>query len=915
MVCPASADALPDVAGGGRVILHALELSHVGRFRETVRLGPFAPGLNVLAAPNESGKSTSLHAVARALFDRHTTKSDEIKGLQPAGTSLAPKVTVDFETGAGQFRIAKTFLQKPESRLFQSRSGAWELLAEADDADQRVQALLQSSLPGRGATKPEHWGFLGFLWARQGEPAAWPSMGDPDVGQRIRARLARVELDPVIEALRARLGAATDAIITSTGQSRAGGPLRAAEDDLAGIESALEEIRATREKLEEAHRQYQQSEGEVLRLEKEHAEQTANAATLREQALAAERLGGELTARRQALAAAKEKLAILAADTETLSRFQGQHKETGAGLAQARSVAAGAEQALVELRSRLDASQAELPKYEARLQALRSGHQRLQGLLKMRRLSADAQAMASQLEKAEAATVEIAALESKRSTLPAITPAQVRNLEEQSENVRTLRAQLLALGLTVELTPERDTVVENLAEPGGERHALRAGQPHRLQSPRALDLQLEGWGRVVIRSGSQDAQSAASSLAKAEAALGEVLQQAGVSSLEASREAVATRKELEAQIKAASAALGPHLGEHRNLDALREAAALAKRRAETLAASLAPTPEELALSLTELETAEATQSEAVPAAEKSLTGFTQQLAKLRADERTAVEKVQETAKLAGEQEARLRVLETQIKDLGARYSEGIEASKTAAQLAFVEAEARVMATERDLPPDFEKLPDRNKRAAASLQQITNELQARRTDRDQARAVLQTLGGQGLYSRETELEERKAEAILRRDAARSQAWCARVAHDLIEHRKKAATKAVLTPLENRLTSAFAELTGDSSRQVFLDEQLQIAGIGRSRDEVYAFHQLSQGAKEQLLLCLRLAVAQELSTEEPQVLILDDVLVNTDPVRQERILDVLSAQAERLQVLILTCHPDRYRGVGQMVSFGA
>jgi hypothetical protein len=33
------------------------------------------------------------------------------------------------------------------------------------------------------------------------------------------------------------------------------------------------------------------------------------------------------------------------------------------------------------------------------------------------------------------------------------------------------------------------------------------------------------------------------------------------------------------------------------------------------------------------------------------------------------------------------------------------------------------------------------------------------------------------------------------------------------------------------------------------------------------------------------ALELSKEEPQLLILDDVLVNTDPVRQERVLDYL------------------------------
>lgn len=76
----------------------------------------------------------------------------------------------------------------------------------------------------------------------------------------------------------------------------------------------------------------------------------------------------------------------------------------------------------------------------------------------------------------------------------------------------------------------------------------------------------------------------------------------------------------------------------------------------------------------------------------------------------------------------------------------------------------------------------------------------------------------------------------------------------------------------------------------------------------------GAREQLLLCLRIAVAQELAVTEPQVLILDDVLVNTDPVRQERVLETLAAVANRLQVIILTCHPDRYRGVGNTLALG-
>ena len=36
------------------------------------------------------------------------------------------------------------------------------LLDTEDKADERLQKLLQSSVPGRGATKAAHWGLLGY---------------------------------------------------------------------------------------------------------------------------------------------------------------------------------------------------------------------------------------------------------------------------------------------------------------------------------------------------------------------------------------------------------------------------------------------------------------------------------------------------------------------------------------------------------------------------------------------------------------------------------------------------------------------------------------------------------------------------------------------------------------------------------
>jgi uncharacterized protein YhaN len=242
----------------------------------------------------------------------------------------------------------------------------------------------------------------------------------------------------------------------------------------------------------------------------------------------------------------------------------------------------------------------------------------------------------------------------------------------------------------------------------------------------------------------------------------------------------------------------------------------------------------------------------------------------------------------------------------------MEAAQTKAQDAFTEARALVDGTRRKLPPDAEKLPERNRRAAAAAGEVQGELEKRKDERNRLHGTLEAQGSEGLYSRETELLEKIEVKEPEAQAARRRGWAARLLHDLMERRKQAATRAVLAPLQESLSSAFAGLTGVTSRKVFLDENLQIRGAGQSEGEMVPFESLSQGAKEQLLLALRLAVTTALSEDDPQSLILDDVLANTDPVRQARVLDLLQTAAQRLQILVLTCHADRYRGIGKTIN---
>lgn len=66
-------------------------------------------------------------------------------------------------------------------------------------------------------------------------------------------------------------------------------------------------------------------------------------------------------------------------------------------------------------------------------------------------------------------------------------------------------------------------------------------------------------------------------------------------------------------------------------------------------------------------------------------------------------------------------------------------------------------------------------------------------------------------------------------------------------------------------------------------------------------LSRGTRDQLYLSLRLALADEMTAgAEPLPLVLDDPLVNFDDARQKAALEIIRRVSQRRQVILLTCH---------------
>jgi DNA repair exonuclease SbcCD ATPase subunit len=119
------------------LILRSIRVADWRCFLDEIALGPFTDGLNIIHAPNGTGKSTLFEALRRALLDGHKVTGKDVEAIRPWGRDLAPKVTIEFIHGGQEYRISKQFLDSSSALLERKEAEKYRRLAEGAAADER----------------------------------------------------------------------------------------------------------------------------------------------------------------------------------------------------------------------------------------------------------------------------------------------------------------------------------------------------------------------------------------------------------------------------------------------------------------------------------------------------------------------------------------------------------------------------------------------------------------------------------------------------------------------------------------------------------------------------------------------------------------------------------------------------------
>lgn len=146
-----------------------------------------------------------------------------------------------------------------------------------------------------------------------------------------------------------------------------------------------------------------------------------------------------------------------------------------------------------------------------------------------------------------------------------------------------------------------------------------------------------------------------------------------------------------------------------------------------------------------------------------------------------------------------------------------------------------------------------------------------------------------------------------DAGQRRADAASLLYDTLRACRSEAQGRHMAPLREELEKLVA-LVFPTGR-VQLDDSLQGLHLDRGVVEgQHGFDDLSGGAREQVGVLVRLALARLMAGDSGLPVLLDDSLIATDENRFRAMQRALDAAAKDLQIVFVTCHWERLRGLG-------
>ncbi len=851
-------------------------------------------GVTVVEGPNEVGKSSFVESIDMLLDFFDDARNQKVKAIQPVGRDVATEIEMDAEIGPYAFTYRKRFHREKLTELSISRPSPEQW--KGREAHERVQQILG-----------DHMDYA--LWkairVSQGDGEAQPVL---DKQTSLSEALDRVaggaRASEREESLFERVENEYQLYFTAK-QGQPTGKYRDAIVQMNEAQLAVDSLQSAMKGLEDDVRRAAHLAGESARVVRSLSEARLVLMKREEQAAA-------LHDKREAVESLGQKLVPVAHDAAATSKAVRERERMAAELAKAEEVwqAASAERASADpLATEVSAS---MKTVESAYLAAKDAVELAISLERIRRnddtfrrneieLARNRERHArvvSATEKGVRAKAELDgnlvtddALERIRSSEQALLRAQ-DVLRAASPKLHVLALQPAALTLS------------------GRALSLGTGQEVEESVVSELALDVDGKVRVTFSPG-QSADELKGRLAQAQNAFSAALSETRVSSLEDAVEKNARRHEAERALTDLKRVINDDLRDWTRDQLARSIANLERSTAAHAAERPAQPP--MASELREARRLHEAAEAELAVARETLEHADRErdLVRVRASE---------VGKRLAEADSLLRVAAERKAFARSALS---EAEKGASLDSLREAYQNLSTQEMSLREQLGKAEDELRKAEPALVDArlseAKDVVVRLVDEHgnvnlqlaKTHAVLETKNEQG-YGEALALAESKLHHTATEHAAlQRHASAARLLYETMSRARDNARRRYVAPLQERI-NALGRMVFDSSFHVDVGDDLCVLSRTLGAQTV-PFESLSQGAREQLALLVRLACGLLVAKNGGVPLIFDDVLGATDSTRLAEMATALRHAGKECQIIVLTCMPERFTHVsGARVS---
>ena len=871
----------------------------------------FDDARTLIGGANETGKSTFIEAVHRALFLKATVTGEAKASMESLYWSPHPEVEVRFQARGHEYQLIKRFAgQSGTTRLTMIGGATWQ----GDEAQDRLTELLGVPDVGGGRNILERvckqWAHL-WVWqgVSGGDPAAQLVAQQTCLLQQLQESGGAVAMQSAVDGrVAARFSQLRKDLFTQGGVAKRGSELDLAQAQVSQLETTVAaagervvELRSAAEEYEEAVATIAASSAALETLSTQLQRVEKDIEKLKELQRAEE-------TQSSAVDTAREKVDLLVKVEEDITKLQEAVDELQRSLEPAEAVLNATEEKYGDCRRQSKEADLIYDRFIARTREARLSKELAEACVGLFQKNNRLQELQTRVAHVSGLQAKLKDIQGELARLAPLEEEEFKSLQDLEVAIGQARAALGGMATEVEVITAEEPV--RLGD-----DTISRGDRRTITDPTILQV---GTAQLKVFPGGGDSLSQARERLRL---LTEELQQTldlkGLASTEQAAEVFVQRKDLNAEADTIRAALREWDPEDLSEEvqkadqAVQAALADVQRRADQMGEEKRPlTLDEAMKWLGEaenrLQSAELAEEQA-----GRVRGGLQERCRVLEDELAAKQAaIAEDRKLLVESRAQLNLLVANhgTEGLRRRALEEARRMRDEAETHLATTKEAIAALQPDLlKADCDRLQralreaDAQKQTAITGRAVSHEKLRSEGTTDPAADLSLAEARLAAVSESLAKVERRANAIALVD-------------DLFREEQQALADQFSQPLAERISEYLQTLFGPGAKATvaFRDNRFQSIELTRQADEgAMEFSALSGGTREQVAAAVRLAMAELLAADHGGSLpiVFDDSFAYSDPDRVQTLQRMLDLASRRgLQIIVLTCNPADYAALG-------